>query len=144
MAILGFKKQFAGKVRNGRKRQTIRAFRKYPIKQGETLYLYTALRTKNAEKLREVKCKSVHAIEIWFNRGLILYTDTDTYYSDILKKHVLIKRGFSGIKTLNAFARCDGFKNWDDMKAFWIAEHGVKKANRKLILLKFEGILIKW
>ncbi len=47
MALLGFKKRFADKVRTGRKRQTIRAFRKYPIVPGETLYLYTALRKGN-------------------------------------------------------------------------------------------------
>lgn len=128
MAILGFKKRFAGKVRNGRKKQTIRAFRKYPIKPGETLYLYTALRTKWAEKLRVVTCKSVELIHIYFNQGII----------------ILPEQTIDTKQELNAFAKADGFKDWDDMKAFWFAEHGVKKGKRKTILRKFEGTLTKW
>lgn len=133
MAILSFKKRFAGKVRNGSKRQTIRAFRKYPITPGETLYLYTALRTKWAKKLREVKCKSVEPITIFLNSGTITIGYHDTGYQI-----------FNTTSELNTFAQADGFKNWEDMKAFWIAEHGVKKGKRKVILKNFQGILIKW
>jgi len=128
MALLGFKKRFAEPVRSGRKRQTIRAFRKYPISPGETLYLYTALRTKYAEKLKEVRCKQVGLITIFINSG-----------------EIITKDGVYNTKSeLNAFAKRDGFKDWEDMKAFWIAEHGVKKGKRKVILRKFTGILIKW
>lgn len=133
MAILSFKKRFAGKVRNGSKRQTIRAFRKYPITPGETLYLYTALRTKYSKKLREVKCKSVEPITIFLNSGTITIGYHDTGYQI-----------FNTTQELNTFAQSDGFKNWEDMKAFWIAEHGVKKGNRKVIFKMFQGILIKW
>jgi hypothetical protein len=128
MAILSFKKRFAGKVRNGRKRQTIRGFRKYPIKPGDKLYLYTALRTKWAKKLREVWCKSNVLIHIYFNSREIILPDA-VLHTDA---------------ELNAFARADGFKDFDDMKAFWIAEHGVKKGKRKVILRPFKGTLIKW
>lgn len=136
MAILSFKKRFAGKVRNGRKRQTIRAIRKYPIVPGETLYLYTALRTKWTEKLREVKCKSVQAITIYINSGLIDVFETAFDHTT--------RTTYTTIENLNGFAKADGFKDWEDMKAFWIAEHGVKKGKRKAILQPFEGILIKW
>lgn len=131
MAILSFKKRFAGKVRNGRKRQTIRGFRKYPIKAGETLYLYTALRTKYAEKLRVVTCKSTEIIHIFFNNSkqIILPEHEQTMDTDA---------------ELNAFAKADGFKDFEDMRAFWIAEHGVKKGKRKVILRPFTGTLIKW
>ena len=133
MAILSFKKRFAGKVRNGSKLQTIRAFRKYPIVPGDTLYLYTALRTKWAKKLREVKCKSVHGIRIFFNSGTITISAAGHGYQLL-----------NTTAELNTFAQADGFKNWEDMKAFWIAEHGVKKGKRKVILKQFVGILIKW
>ena len=133
MAILSFKKRFAGKVRNGSKRQTIRAFRKYPIVPGETLYLYTALRTKWAKKLREVKCKEVLGIRIFLNSGTITLSGIGYGY-----------RMLNTTQELNTFAQADGFKNWEDMKVFWVAEHGVKKGKRKVILTKFEGILIKW
>lgn len=129
MAILSFKKRFAGKVRNGRKRQTIRGFRKYPIKAGETLYLYTALRTKYAKKLRVVTCKSTQNIFIWFNARRVFISGDAVLVSDA---------------ALNAFAKADGFNDFEDMRAFWIAEHGVKKGKRKVILRPFKGTLIKW
>jgi hypothetical protein len=128
MALLGFKKRFAPKVRGGKKRQTIRNFRKYPIRVGETLYLYTALRTKYSEKLREAKCKSVDVITISFNTGSI------SYGSEILTKD----------HELDSFAKKDGFNDWNDMRDFWIQEHGVKKGNRKVILLPYTGTLIQW
>jgi len=132
VAILSFKKRFAGKIRNGSKRQTIRAPRKYPIYPGETLYLYTALRTKYAKKLREVKCKTVTNIEIKFNSGVVRI--------DLIDDEMITLSG----SLLNRFARLDGFKSWEDMKSFWIQEHGVKKGKRKVILRIFKGILITW
>jgi hypothetical protein len=139
MAILSFKERFAGKVRNGSKRQTIRAPRKYPITPGERLYLYTALRTKYAKKLREVVCKSVTHIQILFNTGNIHFL-----YPINNNNKVALIGSITDIEGLNVFAKRDGFKDWEDMKAFWIQEHGVKKGKRKVILRMFEGILIKW
>ncbi len=60
MPALNFKKQFAPKVESGKKRQTIRRKRrdgKYP-RPGQTLYLYTGMRTKSCRKLGEETCKS--------------------------------------------------------------------------------------
>jgi hypothetical protein len=129
MALLGFKKRFAGKVSTGKKRQTIRAFRKYPIKVGDTLHLYTALRSKYARRLRKpVTCQSVELIHIHFNNNTI-----------ILPEQVISERYW-----LDRFAKADGFSNWDDMKSFWFEEHGVKKGKRKIILTVFKGNLIKW
>jgi hypothetical protein len=134
MAILGFKKRFVGKIKNGRKRQTIRKFRKYPITPGETLYLYTALRTKYAQKIREVICKWVYGISISLNNNWILIVGGPC--GEQVK--------LTGINALNKFAKADGFKDWEDMKAFWLAEHGVKKGKRKVILKKFVGTLTTW
>src|SRR5688572_5122833 len=128
MPAYSFKKRFAGSVRNGHKRQTIRKPRKNPTKPGDTLYLFTAQRTRYCEILRTVVCKSTELIHIHFNSGVV-----------ILPEVVYNTTG-----ELNRFAKADGFKNWEDMKAFWIAEHGVKKGKRKVILRKFEGELIKW
>jgi len=57
MPALNFQKQFARAVKNGTKKQTIRAYRKNPIKEGDVLYLYTGMKTKNCIKLKEVVCK---------------------------------------------------------------------------------------
>jgi hypothetical protein len=64
MALLGFKKCFALNVQLGKKRQSIRAKRKHPIKVGERLYLYTGLRTKAARKLGEGVAIFVEEIKI--------------------------------------------------------------------------------
>lgn len=122
MALLGFKKRFADKIRNGSKRQTIRALRKYPIRNGETLYLYTGLRTKYTEKLREVICKGVHSITIVFNSA----------FNKILVDGVEM----NSLDALNDFAKRDGFRDWFDMREFWRENHPGK--------YYFKGILIKW
>ena len=61
MPLLGFKKQFAPLVEEGQKRQTIRAKRRDGRNPhaGETLFLYTGLRTKSCRKLGISGCKSV-------------------------------------------------------------------------------------
>lgn len=132
MALLGFKKRFAPKVRNGRKRQTIRTYRKYPIVPGETLYLYTGLRTKYSEKLKEVRCKAVYNITISF------YNNYVSYENEIYSCYI------DNPKELNRFAKQDGFLHWSDMRDFWIQTHGVRKGNTKVILKVFKGILITW
>lgn len=133
MALLGFKERFYEKIRNGSKRQTIRKPRKYPIVPGETLYLYTGLRTKHSKKIRQVICKSVCEISISFNNDRIIL-------------HIKFLLGPINIcvKDLDLFAKQDGFKDWADMKAFWLAEHGIKKGKRKVILTVFKGWLITW
>jgi len=69
MPALNFKKQFADMVRSGYKRQTIRAERKRPFKDFDTLYLFTGMRTKNCERLRTETCKKVESIEIRLDDG---------------------------------------------------------------------------
>jgi len=123
MPILNFQKQFAEAVRDGTKRQTIRSPRKYPIKKGDKLYLYTGLRTKNAEKIMEVECKSVKRVDLCGcgHRVVLQY--------NITEEEVVIKgRG------LHAFAQKDGFSDWGEMWMWFTNTHG----------LPFRGTLIEW
>lgn len=119
MAALNFHERFADKVESGEKTQTIRAFRKIPIKVGEILYLYTGLRTKHARKLGEGKCTSNGVIEI----------RSDAIYIRRRSSKVWI-----GGKKLDQFARSDGFESWEDMKKWWLNVHG----------LPFTGNIIEW
>jgi len=75
MPLLGFKKQFAEMIESGAKCQTIRAYRKdgRNPKPGDTLYLYTGLRTKQCRKLKDVICENVSHLDI---------TDTREIYVD--------------------------------------------------------------
>ena len=74
MALINFSREdFVKAVANGSKHFTIRQLRKKPIKKGETLQLYTGLRTKQARKLREAVCKNVGDIKIENKRKEFLF-----------------------------------------------------------------------
>lgn len=98
------------------KRQTIRAIgKRRHARPGETLQLYTAMRTKQCRKIGEATCIYVQPISI-----------------DVGKT----KLKFSNFVTdPEAFALADGFATAADMHAFWLEEHGPGK---------FEGVLIRW
>jgi hypothetical protein len=118
MPALNFKKQFAPMVEAGTKRQTIRAKREdgRNSKPGETLYLYTGMRTKGCRKLGEGICKHVSEIVIDTYKGINLYGE------------------WVGSYQMMDIVRADGFTSWADFRAFFEKEHG----------LPFWGLLIEW
>lgn len=69
MPALNYENRFATDVESGRKRSTIRAKRKHPIRIGQTLYHYTGMRTKACRKLREDICTMEREIHI--NKGCV-------------------------------------------------------------------------
>lgn len=82
-----FNIRFVPMLLDGTKRQTIRARRKNPAKVGDTLYLYSGLRTRNCKKLREEKCKATTTIVIAkFNLLLFERRLTDEEY-ELFKKY---------------------------------------------------------
>jgi hypothetical protein len=125
MAALSFKGQFVDRVLDGTKRQTIRNFRKYPIKPGETLYLYYGMRTKHCKKLKEVQCLRVFKIKI--TRKTITVT---TSHEGVRTFTVVYSTPFE----LDRFAQSDGFQDWQQMKRWWTMTH----------TLPFTGQLIQW
>lgn len=64
MALIGFKNEFAEAILSGVKTSTIRRPRKRPIWEGESLHLYTGLRTKKVRKLGVRVCISVDSIQV--------------------------------------------------------------------------------
>lgn len=118
--LLGFQKQFVIDVLTGQKRQTIRSYRKRPFKYGDTLHIYTGLRTKSCQKLGEAVCIEVEDIiikrngkcgpEIWV--GGIWYNRSQRDW----------------------LAHQDGFKSAEELFIFFENNHG----------LPFKGQLIKW
>jgi hypothetical protein len=109
MVAINFSPEFAGPVVRGEKRQTIRRGRK--CEPGTALQLYTSQR-----KLRDAVCREV--IPITMTRGC-LEVGGSVYMSD----------------TATAFARADGFKNYDAMWAWFSARY---KTN------SFTGYVIWW
>jgi len=118
MPALNFKKQFASAIESGEKKQTIRALRKdgRNPKPGDTLYLYTGMRTKGCRKLGEAKCISVEQIGI--NESIDI--DLGTRSLSIAEEMEII--------------RDDGFENSAQFYQFFRDNHG----------LPFFGLLIKW
>lgn len=139
MGALSFKQRFVKPVlaglqrKKGGKRQSIRNFRKRPLKVGERVVLYYAQRTKYCKKLGESLIKKVQIIEIKEN-AIVLYDPTQKG-SDIFK----IVNTYNTKAKLDRFSRADGFKDFEDMKAFWLAEHG-KNENP----FPYTGNLYKW
>jgi len=116
MPAFNFKKRFAPLVEQKIKRQTVRAKRKdgRNAHVGDTLYLFTGMRTKSCRRLGEEICKEVHEIHI------------DSF-------GIYIGEWLTDRERAN-FAVADGFKDFGDMKEFFNKERG----------LPFEGLLYKW
>ena len=115
MPALNFKKQFAPLIASGKKTQTIRLIRKHPIKKGDKLYLYTGLRTKHSQKIKEANCISVEPINIGCH--------TITLANKVLSHSEQL-----------LLAHADGFNNLADFRAFF----------EKAYSLPFDGVVIKW
>ncbi|HYE32892.1 MAG TPA: hypothetical protein VEH27_15805 [Methylomirabilota bacterium] len=107
--LLNFRPRFAELIQNGRKRQTIRAIRKdgKVPKVGETLYLWTGCRTKQARKLAEHKCLAVDKVEI---------------HAD---KFVFSGHATSNATLLDDAAKLDGFKDWAELRDWFEEVHGL-------------------
>ena len=115
MPAINFKKQFAPMVEAGVKRQTIRPMRKNRFLCGDTLYLYTGMRTKQCHKLGETKCLHVHEVRM---------TESGMKLDGVALAP-------SGIDQL---ARDDGFHGVEDFREFFRNQYG----------FPFHGQLIKW
>lgn len=118
MPALNFKPQFADLVSSGQKTQTIRQVRKHPIKVGDSLWLYTGMRTKACRPLADAVVTEVARIEIDFTGGYILVNGKQV--------------GFNAIRR---FVKKDGF---DSISDFW--QFFKKQYNDPI----FHGVLIKW
>lgn len=64
MGLYNFKERFVPFILDGSKKHTIRAKRRYPDKPGNTLHLYTGLRTRDARLLMRATCVAVDDIQI--------------------------------------------------------------------------------
>jgi hypothetical protein len=158
MGALSFMGQFVPMVELGltnpthpdAKRQSIRNFRRRPLKVGERLYLYFAQRSKWCKKLGEDSVKNVFIVHITDKRIRILDFRNDHQRNIInwkavaedprrLKefiKRLKVVKSITDQSELNTFAKADGFTDWETMKRWWKITHGTP--------LNFYGNLYKW
>jgi len=120
MPALNFQQRFAAAVESGEKRQTIRAVRALPLKVGDTLHLFTGMRTRACRRLGTVVCTEVTPFEIVSAGGWSIYwvLDDQCMTND----------------ECDALAKADGFASEYEMTEWFDRTHG----------LPFEGVLIRW
>jgi hypothetical protein len=126
MPALNFQAQFAEAVEYGHKCQTVRAPRKDgrpPCKVGDTLKLYTGMRTKGCRLLATVKVTRIDQVRI---EATEMFINGRRLPSAIYDRHCE--------QTDNEFAEADGFEGFMDMSAWFEKTHG----------LPFEGVVIHW
>lgn len=122
MVAYSFKKRFAEPILAGTKTQTIRKPRARHARPGEVVSLYTGMRTKQCKLIARRDCLDVSPIVLDFYHGRVESHATGTAWTTP--------------DALDAFARRDGFADWDALCEFWREEHGA--------LERFEGVLIRW
>ncbi len=122
MPAVNFQKRFADAVESGEKRQTIRAYRRdgRDPKPGDTLHLFTGMRTRQCRKLGEQVCVDVTPILIGPS-GIALHPYTD----ECLARTPV---------DADTEAVADGFESFAAMRAWFEKTHG----------LPFNGLRISW
>lgn len=129
MVALSFKAEFVDDIDAGRKCRTIRRVRKSGNPEpGMKLQLYTGMRTKACEKIRDAVCWRVRLVTIDYT-GVIL-GDRRLYAGDA----PAYQGGPQPEDYDGDFARADGFDGFSDMAEFFAKEYG----------LPFQGQLIEW
>jgi hypothetical protein len=126
MPAYNFNPQFAGAIERREKRQTIRARgKRRPPRIGETLFLYTGMRTSACRRLLTSPCTGVELIQI-----------------DAKRREVSMPRPFGAGQAwtrleddeVELLARDDGFASADAFFAWFDAVHG----------RSMSGYLIRW
>lgn len=139
MVAYSFNPRFEMPILSGAKSGTIRAVgRRRHARAGETLQLYVGQRTRHCRLLGAAFCTSVDPIEItvghWLGQPMLRAIGVGqegSHFSKLIKGRI----------DLDEFARGDGFRDGQEMAAFWWTTH------RDLIVLgdiQFRGVWIRW
>lgn len=105
MGIYNFQKRFVPFIESGAKTHTIRSIRRHPDKLGNTVHLYTGLRTKKAKLLMRARCVKIESIKIHFTPDTIFHVSIDGEELNHTEKEALARR--------------DGFHDFIEMMCFW-------------------------
>ena len=121
MHTLSFHAGFVDKIKRGEKCQTVRAERKRPIVAGDKLRLFTGMRTKNCQFIKDVICTSVQPV----------------YFSLFMVNTLFIDGRFIDRAGTEEFARKDGFESPQQMFDYF-------SKSKKKGETGFSGIVIRW
>ena len=101
MPAYNFMKMRKPKILDGSKAQTIRRRRKHPTKPGQTLSLYTGMRTKSCELIGRVPCAWVKPVVIYPKAMLIKVNGSVLSIKNTAK--LALADGFSDIPSFFKF-----------------------------------------
>ena len=135
MPLVNFQDWLAPKVYSGVKRQTLRAQRKHPFKEGQRLYLFTGSYYYRAddpsetrhplEKIGEAVCSQVQTAWIFHHNPLPGTGQCFSLYLDEVMQ---------GGDAHNGFAYADGFAGgWSEFEEWLTANHGRQSFNGQLV-----------
>ena len=122
MVAYNFQQQFEPAIASGLKTRTIRRNgKRLHATRGDLLQLYVGMRTKACRKIlvRDPVCVDFYKL---------------TMEIDLESIGAILIDGL-GVRSIDRFAKSDGFKNAKDMHAFWLQFHGPGR---------FVGTLIEW
>lgn len=109
--LLNYKKQFIDAIKIGTKVHTIRGRRKNKPKIGETLHMFSGLRTKNSELITK-KEKLISTQKVWI-KIVFRLKPTNWYLKICVDGRVLSS------SEIEAFVRFDGFSNIQEFIDFF-------------------------
>jgi hypothetical protein len=125
--LLGFKKIFAPGIVDGSKIFTIRKLRKITPKIGETIYMYSGLRTKHSKLItsdfKYTGCQLVHLH--------ITLLNADSMKVNIsVADHDLDPRRYLSPLDKAAFVKHDGFRSLRDFAEYWMKNEAEPRATQ--------------
>jgi len=120
MVAYSFQPRFVDSIRASAKRQTMRNRRRRHARPGETVHLYTGLRSNRCRLIGTATCTRVAAVALDFDKNEIV----------VGASHIDMA------EALDRFARADGFAHWDDLRGWFADTHDA--------VAKWSGVLIEW
>ena len=121
MVAYSFKPRFEMPILGLQKTGTIRAQgRRRHARPGETLQLYTGMRTKQCRLLARAVCCSVDRLRVWFDQPRVIIGELAHEFAVGETNHCY---------DFDEFARADGFTGFDDMAAFWWDTHRAREVD---------------
>ena len=119
MPAYNFQKQFVSMILDGSKVHTIRRIRKHPTKVGDTIKMFTGMRTKDCKKFAEAACINVEPIVIWPFSKLITKELTSQALSKEKVKIIAKEDGFDDVKLFFKFFERYGTECLPDFEIIW-------------------------
>lgn len=116
--LLGFKKRFVEPIQIGTKVFTMRGKRKVEPKVGETLFMYSGLRTRECVKIGDKE-------RLISKQQAKLYMQKTKYQNNIW---INIDGRRLTEAEIDEFVRFDGFKDRGDFIDYWMKSSGVKNS----------------